>query len=662
MSSNKSEEMKLKVQFGNDIRRWHCPDKDCYQALISFVETTFQLKESQFQIQYEDAEKDRITLSNEQDFDDAIGCALSQERASLKLFVVKTKEQNREDNSNNKKEIQTDNKTEESHEASQPQPDNNWRKMALDFLLDEKIKVLLPEFVRNVIKAMRESNSQLSLVELVQGVLLDEKFTPIVCHEFYQTKLKKEMTPWLNKISPFSNMLLSFNEEALVSMVSNAINGITTHLTSDRSGHVDDQMLNPMNFFFPAFHTRRGSGETIHYGVSCDGCSMTPIRGTRYKCTVCSNFDLCANCEASKMHDSTHRLIEMRSGDRNCMMGLGSGINGLNDWQSFGGCWGGQDSFGCTGKDQRASGRPFGCHGKNKKGGDHSNRLKAKCDKNENKDTIYGIVGAVSNKTWTVQNVGTEEWGEGVELVFIKGNSTLAFEKRYPVANLKPQESTQISAMIQIPSIPGHFSAGFRLEKNGQGFGPKLWADVQAIPEDKDENEPENENNNENKNENEKEIPKNSEKVQEIQSVVKCMCGASMIETSPMGAYYEGAEVRCDSCSEHCLTSSLIYHCSEKTEKHPDGYDLCSNCARSQMLSFEQPQEVKKEEPKLSEPKEPEFPKSEEPAPVTDPLDGFIYQEQARILVAMGVDLEDVKRLLVSKKGNLDEVVAELFQ
>jgi len=178
-------------------------------------------------------------------------------------------------------------------------------------------------------------------------------------------------------------------------------------------------------------------------------------------------------------------------------------------------------------------------------------------------------------KTWKIKNTGSEEWGEGVELVFVRGNETLPLAKRIPVANTKPQESTEILAMIQIPKLAGRFSACFRLEKNGQRFGPKVWVDVQALSESENENEDNN---------------KASESKQPQPVMVKCICGVPMIETSPLVAYFESAEVHCDLCGEHCPVSSTIYHCGvEKNESHPNGYDLCSNCAFSQIESFEQP-------------------------------------------------------------------------
>ena len=34
----------------------------------------------------------------------------------------------------------------------------------------------------------------------------------------------------------------------------------------------------------------------IHFNVTCDGCKVTPLRGNRYKCKKCENFDFCENC------------------------------------------------------------------------------------------------------------------------------------------------------------------------------------------------------------------------------------------------------------------------------------------------------------------------------------------------------------------------------
>merc|ERR1711892_40380 len=40
----------------------------------------------------------------------------------------------------------------------------------------------------------------------------------------------------------------------------------------------------------------------IHAGVTCDVCEKTPIIGSRYKCVVCPDFDLCGSCEAAGRH------------------------------------------------------------------------------------------------------------------------------------------------------------------------------------------------------------------------------------------------------------------------------------------------------------------------------------------------------------------------
>ena len=44
------------------------------------------------------------------------------------------------------------------------------------------------------------------------------------------------------------------------------------------------------------------SSSESHEGVRCDGCSARPIRGLRYKCRLCPDFDYCHQCRVSQAH------------------------------------------------------------------------------------------------------------------------------------------------------------------------------------------------------------------------------------------------------------------------------------------------------------------------------------------------------------------------
>lgn len=50
-------------------------------------------------------------------------------------------------------------------------------------------------------------------------------------------------------------------------------------------------------------------------GVSCDACSKGSFVGKRYKCLICYDFDLCADCydnnaegSSNGRHDSSHPM------------------------------------------------------------------------------------------------------------------------------------------------------------------------------------------------------------------------------------------------------------------------------------------------------------------------------------------------------------------
>lgn len=56
-------------------------------------------------------------------------------------------------------------------------------------------------------------------------------------------------------------------------------------------------------------HDREG---LIHHGVTCDECQAMPIKGPRYHCNNCPDFDLCEACEAKDCHLRTHVFTKIK--------------------------------------------------------------------------------------------------------------------------------------------------------------------------------------------------------------------------------------------------------------------------------------------------------------------------------------------------------------
>ena len=46
----------------------------------------------------------------------------------------------------------------------------------------------------------------------------------------------------------------------------------------------------------------------VHHGVTCDGCGVSPIRGLRFKCGQCVDYDLCRTCyrHRADIHEAEH--------------------------------------------------------------------------------------------------------------------------------------------------------------------------------------------------------------------------------------------------------------------------------------------------------------------------------------------------------------------
>ena len=55
--------------------------------------------------------------------------------------------------------------------------------------------------------------------------------------------------------------------------------------------------------------TEETPSEVVHFGVVCDICEKGPIKGTRYKCFQCPDYDLCNECEQNNHKE--HLMIRI---------------------------------------------------------------------------------------------------------------------------------------------------------------------------------------------------------------------------------------------------------------------------------------------------------------------------------------------------------------
>lgn len=77
-------------------------------------------------------------------------------------------------------------------------------------------------------------------------------------------------------------------------------------LPPQRAGH------NIVNLLFRVSEDNARRNGCVHRGCQCNACGMVPIRGVRYRCANCADFDLCETCESQGVHIKTHIFYKIR--------------------------------------------------------------------------------------------------------------------------------------------------------------------------------------------------------------------------------------------------------------------------------------------------------------------------------------------------------------
>jgi hypothetical protein len=199
---------------------------------------------------------------------------------------------------------------------------------------------------------------------------------------------------------------------------------------------------------------------------------MAPIRGHRYKCSKCEDFDFCAACEAKGGHAADHIFVKHKR-----PLKPESKANTSTDWRAP------KEKK----DDKKPADKPAEKKDTDKKKGTPCRRPAAgpKCQFVADLSLPDGSVvaaGSVVTKSWSVKNVGTAQWPEGVHLMCVGGQLVPATEEKKPFASVPlamPGMTVEVSARVAVPKEAGRYTGYYRLATaDGKRFGHRVWLDV----------------------------------------------------------------------------------------------------------------------------------------------------------------------------------------
>ncbi|KAL1305245.1 hypothetical protein AAFC00_002160 [Neodothiora populina] len=87
-----------------------------------------------------------------------------------------------------------------------------------------------------------------------------------------------------------------------------------TVLDSDAGGNTHQPGQGIMGLLYTIAEEQAKRGAYIHRGTRCDSCGEFPIRGVRWHCINCPDYDLCSNCESQSpgVHPRTHVFAKIK--------------------------------------------------------------------------------------------------------------------------------------------------------------------------------------------------------------------------------------------------------------------------------------------------------------------------------------------------------------
>ena len=212
----------------------------------------------------------------------------------------------------------------------------------------------------------------------------------------------------------------------------------------------------------------------VHENFVCDGCGMTPIKGIRYMCSVCPNYDICENCERDGVH-AGHCLLKIRKPEY-APAKLICQYKNIEMNSTL-------PSEVCLVKEEQ----PEVLQNKTPVTMNKTPVTKAKNPRYQARFVKESITdkheiqpGVEFTKTWVFRNDGETSWPTDVQFLQTTGDDIGA----KPVSlgyEVKADSICEVTVQCKAPLSEGRFTAYFRMQTGNIKFGHKVWCDILVV-------------------------------------------------------------------------------------------------------------------------------------------------------------------------------------
>jgi len=195
--------------------------------------------------------------------------------------------------------------------------------------VEEEAPKVVIEFTReNALRdfalLLNDQEIQENLVAMTQLIVdnfdLSVQDILVVLGETYPVLFENELSSlYLNHIEYWSGDIEKLRAQFGVDNLRHAWGVLRSRVDNEELSQLIQALLLVMkHFHIDEVYNDVPAQPTGHVGIICDGCGVSPIPTTRYKCAVCPDFDLCETCEAQNMHPENHPLIKIREPISGC--------------------------------------------------------------------------------------------------------------------------------------------------------------------------------------------------------------------------------------------------------------------------------------------------------------------------------------------------------